>query len=308
MKERFVNESLKTCLDKKSLYTFLFISFVLSWAIIIPFDFFVWSIGKHVDILMLISHGLGMLAPGLGCIYIKKYVRKESVPKLNFNYKHTWIYIIIIGVCAIEWLSPLVAGYWYGEVNTVALNIDSTLSIAALLLLGSLGAYGEELGWRGFLLPELRCIGIKKATILHGVIWGVWHFSLLISMFLFVIVHANPQENLINNPALQASVMQMFVVPIGCILVSIIPAFLQLRYNSLFMVSLLHASDNFFRDISPKLFEIKNAQIDAVGKSSTLSIVNSMEILMFILVIIVPIPIFFFCKEFKEPRVIQAGK
>jgi len=35
--------------------------------------------------------------------------------------------------------------------------------------------FGEEFGWRAFLLSKLLPLGRGKAVILHGVIWGVWH-------------------------------------------------------------------------------------------------------------------------------------
>jgi uncharacterized protein len=39
---------------------------------------------------------------------------------------------------------------------------------------------GEELGWRGYLLPlMMNCMGRKKAMLLNGVIHGVWHFPLI---------------------------------------------------------------------------------------------------------------------------------
>jgi CAAX protease family protein len=35
---------------------------------------------------------------------------------------------------------------------------------------------GEELGWRGFLVPELtRWVGFRRASLYSGVIWGAWH-------------------------------------------------------------------------------------------------------------------------------------
>lgn len=41
---------------------------------------------------------------------------------------------------------------------------------------------GEELGWRGYLLPTmLGCMGRKKAMLLHGAVHGVWHFPLILN-------------------------------------------------------------------------------------------------------------------------------
>jgi len=35
--------------------------------------------------------------------------------------------------------------------------------------------FGEELGWRGYLLPKLMPLGKPKAYLIVGVIWGLWH-------------------------------------------------------------------------------------------------------------------------------------
>ena len=41
------------------------------------------------------------------------------------------------------------------------------------------GALGEELGWRGFLLPRLQTrFGPFVATILVGIVWALWHLPL----------------------------------------------------------------------------------------------------------------------------------
>src|SRR5208282_2085039 len=56
-----------------------------------------------------------------------------------------------------------------------ALNLVLTLTVASLVLTLS-GAIGEEAGWRGFLQQELEVrVGMFKATLLVGLIWGSWH-------------------------------------------------------------------------------------------------------------------------------------
>ena len=47
-------------------------------------------------------------------------------------------------------------------------------------LLNSVFALGEEVGWRGFLYPQLKSrYGRRKAWLLGGVIWGAWHWPLI---------------------------------------------------------------------------------------------------------------------------------
>ncbi|GAB3601178.1 lysostaphin resistance A-like protein [Microbacterium tumbae] len=41
-------------------------------------------------------------------------------------------------------------------------------------------AFGEELGWRGFLVPALRPLGTWPALLISGVIWGLWHAPVIL--------------------------------------------------------------------------------------------------------------------------------
>ena len=41
---------------------------------------------------------------------------------------------------------------------------------------------GEELGWRGYLLPTMMgCMGRKPAMLFNGLVHGVWHFPLILN-------------------------------------------------------------------------------------------------------------------------------
>jgi membrane protease YdiL (CAAX protease family) len=39
---------------------------------------------------------------------------------------------------------------------------------------------GEELGWRGWLLPSLRPLGTWPALVISGAIWGLWHAPIIL--------------------------------------------------------------------------------------------------------------------------------
>lgn len=57
------------------------------------------------------------------------------------------------------------------------------------ILLGSLlGAFAEEIGWRSFLLPQLTLkTSYLIATIIVGLIWGLWHIGHYKNGFLFMV-------------------------------------------------------------------------------------------------------------------------
>ena len=55
----------------------------------------------------------------------------------------------------------------------VAIQIAISFTLGPLI--NTLFALGEELGWRGFLLPSLLPLGQWRAILMSGLIWGVWH-------------------------------------------------------------------------------------------------------------------------------------
>jgi hypothetical protein len=48
------------------------------------------------------------------------------------------------------------------------------------LICSALIALGSEYGWRGFLLTELFPLGKRKASILSGLLWGIWFIPLVL--------------------------------------------------------------------------------------------------------------------------------
>jgi len=46
-------------------------------------------------------------------------------------------------------------------------------------ILNSIATFGEEFGWRAYLLPKLMPLGGRKAMLLIGLIWGIWHWPVI---------------------------------------------------------------------------------------------------------------------------------
>jgi uncharacterized protein len=59
----------------------------------------------------------------------------------------------------------------------VAYGVTATL----VVLVGSVGALGEEIGWRGFLVPELiKTTTFTKTALISGAVWAVWHLPIIL--------------------------------------------------------------------------------------------------------------------------------
>jgi len=62
---------------------------------------------------------------------------------------------------------------------SVFLAVQFIQALVAAPLLNSLATVGEEFGWRAYLLPKLAPLGWRRALVVHGVVWGVWHWPVI---------------------------------------------------------------------------------------------------------------------------------
>ena len=94
---------------------------------------------------------------------------------------------------------------------------------------------GEEIGWRGYALPRLAArFGLGPASLLLGLIWGVWHL---------------PQFFISDVDTYKQS---FFVFVLQVIAISVAMAWLWARTNgSLLLTMLMHAAINNSKDIVP---------------------------------------------------------
>jgi membrane protease YdiL (CAAX protease family) len=69
------------------------------------------------------------------------------------------------------------------EITPENIKIILALSIFLGPLFNLIFGLGEEIGWRGFLLPRLMPLGKTKAYIILGIIWGLWHSPIIYAGF-----------------------------------------------------------------------------------------------------------------------------
>jgi len=71
------------------------------------------------------------------------------------------------------------AGFTDAGPGTIGLFVLKRMVMG--LTVGAVLAFGEEVGWQGFLVPRLyKLAGFTRAALLRGIIWSVWHFPLII--------------------------------------------------------------------------------------------------------------------------------
>lgn len=93
-------------------------------------------------------------------------------------------------------------------------------------------ALGEEIGWRGFLVPELaKVTGFTSVGLISGIMWAAWHYP--------SILFGNYNE---GTPAWY-TILCFTVMVTGS---GFIAAWLRLRSKSVWTAAFLHGSHNMF--------------------------------------------------------------
>lgn len=113
--------------------------------------------------------------------------------------------------------------------------------LQALLLspiLNSLFTFGEEFGWRAYLLPKLMPLGGRKAALLSGLVWGIWHAPIIAMGHNYGITYP-------GYPWLGILAMVWF-----CLVFSVVFTWLTLKGGSVWPAVIAHAGINGIAAIS----------------------------------------------------------
>ncbi len=215
--------------SKKAITLFLIITFAASF---IFYGLIIFGEEMFPE-LSGISGYLLMWCPGVAAIFVRrKYYPEDSI----LGFQASKLKYLLTGI----FLPVLYWGLSYGayllfaknyklsdEVITYLLKSPMTFLVYVLIFL--ITAMGEEVGWRGFLLPKLNDLfGMRKASLLSGLVWALWHYPILFSGYVSQI----------------PLWYQLTTYTLLVFALSFIMAFLRLRSNSVWPAILLHASHN----------------------------------------------------------------
>jgi membrane protease YdiL (CAAX protease family) len=199
-----VRNTMISKIDRKRVYTFVAIvygsSLMIALIVLLSGGYYL-SYPTILNPLAVVLIGeLLMLAPAIANVLTRAITGEGfSNTLLRPNFRHGWPFYLAALFLPI--LAILVGGAIYyllfpsrfdlsmtfarsqagmiarsGATNPWLFILIQTAYAIAVSLRGLPLAFGEEFGWRAYLQPKLMPLGPRKAVLLVGVTWAVWHW------------------------------------------------------------------------------------------------------------------------------------
>jgi membrane protease YdiL (CAAX protease family) len=239
---------------------YLAVAFAFSWAIgalnlLMPTE------GIAAQIASTLVGVVFMFGPLVGAVVAQKAAGQAVLAPLGFRWKvNRWWLVAWLGPFAYAFLAlfaalPLPGVEWSADLSGFFERLSTMLPpdqieqsraemesvppvvfwlmmivqpLVAGVTINAVAAFGEELGWRGFLFRAWGHLGFWRASLLIGAVWGLWHAPLIAQG------HNYPQ-----HPWLGVGLMVVW-----CTLLSPPFQYIRLRTGSVVAASVMHGTLN----------------------------------------------------------------
>jgi len=182
---------------------------------------------------------LGMFAPALAAVLMRVLVSREGV-RGSLGPLRRWRWSVLAVLVPIAIVAATVTVATATGLAVFHLGGTQPMWVVLMLLLvvgtpvSTLLAFGEEYGWRGYLLPRLLPLGEVRASIVVALIWAPWHLPVLLVGLNF------PGK----NPLMVLAMMTAGVLALSLLFTR----FFVAAGGAVVTVALLHGSLNAFSD------------------------------------------------------------
>jgi membrane protease YdiL (CAAX protease family) len=252
--------------NKKRIYIFLAFAFGISWAVALVIYLtgglqnspsYTFS-GGQVTLAIILLASVYMFGPAIANLLtriITKEGKKDLFLQPNFDQKRglyflaAWFLpglLTITGAILFFLLFPqfydknlstlqsmLAASGQNSSINPWIVAVMQALQALFISpILNAISTFGEEFGWRAYLQPKLMPLGGRKAVLLTGLIWGVWHWPIIFMGY-------NYGSDYFGAPFLGPLAMVWFTLGL-----SVIFGWLSIKAHSLWAAVIAHGAIN----------------------------------------------------------------
>jgi membrane protease YdiL (CAAX protease family) len=223
-----------------SLTIYLLIVFGLSWPLQIIFALSDETL--NLGYLNLIS----MVMVTVGTFIAGRYVFRDGFEHAGWRWGKPSQYLWTFGLALFIFAVPSLLENLFG-LHTVPAGVSARTvlaSFAASFLLTLIPGFGEEFGWRGYMLRHLvKRYSTRKAILIHAFIWWAWHLPVIFTIGIRQGIGASVGESIL---------LISLITLIPSMMNAVIFAYVWTATKSLAVSSVYHAAYDEVRDAIEK--------------------------------------------------------
>src|ERR671911_3155472 len=161
--------------------TFFVLTYMITWAIESPLVFLTDSVTATQGLVLVIlaSNVPSAVAIVLTAIVLGRGALRTLLARLLiWRVSPFWYLVVFLGPVALVGCVVLLNALMGGPALSLGMTlVGATIFFAFSVVPGS--ALGEEIGWRGYVLPRLQSrMSALSAALLIAPLWGLWHLPL----------------------------------------------------------------------------------------------------------------------------------
>ena len=166
----------------KEVGLYFILTFLITWLLWLPSV--LNAMDYQVPVFLLIISMMASFTPSIvGLILLKRSLgdqfKAHLKERFSLRFNKLWLFIIPIYFFDTGGLSYYLTYVFDQRFNPTNVPPVWMVPLVFLQILFIGGAFGEELGWRGFAYPRMvKLMSPFKTTLLLGALWSLWHLPL----------------------------------------------------------------------------------------------------------------------------------
>ena len=228
---------MRTTQKSFSLRIYLLMVVAISW----PFQI-AYALWAEPPFMRYALSSLPMVMVTVATYIAGRYVFRDGFSKAGWSWGKPKHYLIVFSLAFFIWVVPTFLESVLGTRSIPpGVTVSEVFGIFLFRFIATLiPAFGEEFGWRGYMLPHLvKQYRLKTALLLHTLIWWAWHLPTIVGIGI--------TEKLADNVGISIVIM-MAVSLIPMMMHAMVFAYIWTATQSLAVVTVYHAAFDEIRD------------------------------------------------------------
>lgn len=226
------------------LWLYLLIVFGVSWPFLILGALTAHSVAESYA-----WNVAGMIMVTVGTFIAGRWVFRDGFRTAGWRWGSARAWVLAVGLTLLIWAVPALLDTLRGNRIPAPFSWDKVWLTLAFIFFNPIPGFGEEFGWRGYLLPRQWWLGPRRAVLANSVIWWAWHLPITLLPLVVNAPAIAAAEKMPTGLFLLVSVpLQAATVFVAAICAGIIFCYVWVRSGSIAVAAVFHGAYDAVRD------------------------------------------------------------